>query len=111
MSAKPPLRCPASFRSIHTGLTGPDQPEATMWNADSELGTAGPDLPEAEVYPESAPLSPKARLESIASILALAVFRRRIRTTQPSRDREKGEEIRRKAGEGLDSWREQSVHA
>ena len=82
-----------------------------MWNADSELGTAGPDLPEAEVYPESARLSPKARLESIASILALAVLRRRIRTTQPSRDREKGEEIRRKAGEGLDSWREQSVHA
>ena len=82
-----------------------------MRDADFKPGTTGSDLPEAVVHPESELLSPKARLESIASILALAVLRRRIRTTQPSRDREKGEEIRRKAGEGLDSWREQSVHA
>ncbi len=82
-----------------------------MWSADFKLGTTGPDLHEAIVHPESELLSSKARLESIASILALAVLRRRIRTTQPSRDREKGEEIQRKIGEGLDSCGEQSVHA
>ncbi len=63
-----------------------------MWSADFRLGTTGPDLHEAIVHPESELLSSKARLESIASILALAVLRRRIRTTQPSSDREKGEE-------------------
>ncbi len=63
-----------------------------MWSADFKLGTTGPDLHEAIVHPESELLSSKARLESIASILALAVLRRRIRTTQPSSDREKGEE-------------------
>ena len=63
-----------------------------MWNADFKPGTNGPDLLEAEVPPKSETLSPKSRLESIASILALAVLRRRIRTTQPSSDREKGEE-------------------
>ena len=63
-----------------------------MRDADFKPGTTGSDLPEAVVHPESELLSPKARLESIASILALAVLRRRIRTTQPSSDREKGEE-------------------
>ena len=63
-----------------------------MWSADFRLGTTGPDLHEAIVHSESELLSSKARLESIASILALAVLRRRIRTTQPSSDREKGEE-------------------
>ncbi len=63
-----------------------------MWSADFKLGTTGSDLHEAIVHPESELLSSKARLESIASILALAVLRRRIRTTQPSSDRQKGEE-------------------
>ncbi len=82
-----------------------------MRDADFKPGTTGSDLHEAIVHPESELLSSKARLESIASILALAVLRRRIRTTQPSSDREKGEEIQRKIGEGLDSCGEQSVHA
>ena len=60
-----------------------------MWSADFKPGTNGSDLLEAEVPPKSETLSPKARLELIASILALAVLRRRIRTTQPSSDREK----------------------
>ena len=51
-----------------------------MWDADFKLGTTGPDLPELEVLPESEPLSPKTRLDAIASILALAVLRRRVRT-------------------------------
>ncbi len=51
-----------------------------MWNADIKQGTAGSDFPESSIYTESEPLSPKARLEAIASILALAVLRRRVRT-------------------------------
>ena len=42
-----------------------------MWSADFKLGTTGSDLHEAIVHPESELLSSKARLESIASILAL----------------------------------------
>ncbi len=83
---------PASFRGIHTSLPGPDQPEVTMWNAEFKPGTNGSDLPEAEVHPKSEPLSPKTRLEAIASILALAVLRRRVRTAASPVDRAKIEE-------------------
>ena len=82
-----------------------------MWSADFRLGTTGPDLHEAIVHPESELLSSKARLESIASILALAVLRRRIRTTQPPAIGRRAKKIQRKIGEGLDSCGEQSVHA
>ena len=82
-----------------------------MWNADFKPGTNGSDLLEAEVRPKSELLSSKARLESIASILALAVLRRRIRTTHLPAIGRRAKKIQRKIGEGLDSWREQSVHA
>ena len=51
-----------------------------MRDADLEPGTTGSDLPEAKVHPKSEPLSPKTRLEAVASVLALAVLRRRVRT-------------------------------
>ncbi len=51
-----------------------------MWDADIKQGTTGSDLPESSICTESEPLSPKARLEAIASILALAVLRWRVRT-------------------------------
>ena len=82
-----------------------------MWNAEFKLGPTGPDLPEVEVRPEFEPLPPKTRLEAIASILALAVLRRRVRTGRfPERSSEY-RKIQRKVREGLDSSCEQSVHA
>ena len=59
-----------------------------MLDADFKPKTTIPDLPEAVVHLKFEPLSPKERLEAIASILALAVLRRRVRAAQSSRDRE-----------------------
>ena len=64
-----------------------------MWDADLEPGTTGSDLLEEEVRPESEPLSPKTRLEAIASILALAVLRRKSRTTASPNVRAKFEKF------------------
>ena len=64
-----------------------------MWDADLDPGTTGSDLLAEEVHPESEPLSPKTRLEAIASILALAVLRRRARTAASPDDRAKIEEF------------------
>ncbi len=72
-----------------------------MWNADFELGNTGPDLPEAEIHPESEPLSPKTRLEAIASILALAVLRRRVRTAASPDDRGSVEKFRERSEKDL----------
>ena len=72
MSANPPhavWRVPG----IHTGPSGPDQPEVTMWN--SECREPGPTVPtslEAErsaLHPE--PHLQKENLQAIASILAV----------------------------------------
>ena len=57
-----------------------------MWNADVELGAVPTAFPEAELRPEPDPLSPKANLEAIASILAVGVLRRRARKGEASRD-------------------------
>ncbi len=57
-----------------------------MWNADFELGTIRSDRPEVGVRPEPEPLAPKAKLEAIASILAVGVLRRRAREGDSSRD-------------------------
>ena len=50
-----------------------------MWNAECRPGDVPTASPEAELRPEPDPLSPKANLEAIASILAVGVLRRRAR--------------------------------
>ena len=72
-----------------------------MWNADFKLGPTGPDLPGVEVHPESEPLSPKTRLEAIASILALAVLRRRVRTAASPNVRANIERFRERSEKDL----------
>ena len=72
-----------------------------MWDADFELGTTGPDLPETEVLPAPKLLSPKSRLEAIASILALAVLRRRVRTVASPADRGSVEKFRERSEKDL----------
>ena len=64
-----------------------------MWNAEFKPGTTGSDRLEAEILPKSEPLSPKKRLEAIASVLALAVLRRRVRTAASPDDRANIEEF------------------
>ncbi len=72
-----------------------------MWDADFEPGTTGSDLLEAEIRLESQPLSPKTRLEAIASILALAVLRRRVRTAASPDHRANIEEFRERSEKDL----------
>ena len=62
-----------------------------MCNADLEWRTLRSDPSEAELRPEPDPLSPKANLQAIVSILAIGVLRRRARKSGSSSD------IRRKA--------------
>ena len=57
-----------------------------MWNANFEPGAVPTAFPEAELRPEPDPLSPKANLEAIASILAVGVLRRRARKGASPRD-------------------------
>ena len=57
-----------------------------MWNAEFKPGADPTACPEADLRPESEPLPPKAKLEAIASILAVGVLRRRARTRDSSRD-------------------------
>ena len=57
-----------------------------MWNAEYKPGAVPTVSPEAELRPEPDPLSPKANLEAIASILAVSVLRRRARKGDSSRD-------------------------
>ena len=56
-----------------------------MWNAAYKPGAVPSASPKAELRPEPDPLSPKANLEAIASILALGVLRRRARKGDASR--------------------------
>ena len=72
-----------------------------MWDADFKLGTTCSNLPEAEVHPKSETLSPKSRLEAIASILALAVLRRKVRTAVSPDDRANVEEFGEKSEKDL----------
>ena len=57
-----------------------------MWNANFEPGAVPAASPEAELRPEPDPLSPKANLEAIASILAVGVLRWRARKGEAARD-------------------------
>ena len=57
-----------------------------MWNAEFKPGGVPTASPEAELRPEPDPLSPKANLEAIASILAAGVLRRRARKGPSSSD-------------------------
>ena len=72
-----------------------------MWDADIKPGTAGSDLLEAEVHSKSEPLSPKERLKAIASILALAVLRRRVRTAASRSQQANVEEFGEKSEKDL----------
>ena len=74
------------FPGIHSGPSGPEQPEVTMWNADFEWRTLRPDPPEVEPRPEPEPLLQKTDLQAIVSILAVGVLRRRGRKGEASRD-------------------------
>ena len=74
------------FPGIHSGPSGPEQPEVTMWNSDVESETHRPDLAEPAVRPASEPHLQKANLQAIASILAVGVLRRRARKGEASRD-------------------------
>ena len=60
-----------------------------MWNAEFKPGAVPNASPEAALRPEPDPLSPKANLEAIASILAVGVLRRRARKGDSSRDIER----------------------
>ena len=71
-----------------------------MLDADFALET--PDPLEADVFPESELLSPEKRLGAIASILAVAVLRSKVRKAASSRRMEDIEESSGTAGEGLD---------
>ena len=62
-----------------------------MWNADFKPGAIPTASLEAELRPEPDPLSPKANLQAIVSILAVGVLRWRARKGGFSND------IRRKA--------------
>ena len=62
-----------------------------MWNAEFKPGAVPTVSLEAELRPEPDPLSPKANLQAIVSILAIGVLRRRARKSGSSSD------IRRKA--------------
>ena len=74
------------FPGIHTGPPSPEPPEVTMWNAKFKPGAVPTAFPEVELGPEPDPLSPKANLEAIASILAGGVLRRRARKGPSSSD-------------------------
>ena len=74
------------FPGIHSGPSGPEQPEVTMWNSDVESGTHRPDLLQRAVRPASEPHLQKTNLQAIASILAVGVLRRRARKGEASGD-------------------------
>ena len=79
------------FPGIHSGPSGPEQPEVTMWNSDVESRTHRPDLLQRAVRPASEPHLQKANLQAIASILAIGILRWRARRSGSSND------IRRKS--------------
>ena len=73
-----------------------------MLDADFALETTDPDPLEADVFPESEFLSPEKRLGAIASILAVAVLRSKVRKAASRGRMEDIEESSGTAGEGLD---------
>ena len=73
-----------------------------MLDADFALETTDHEPLEADVFPESELLSPEKRLEAIASILAVAVLRSKVRKAASSNDMEDIEESSGTVGEGLD---------
>ena len=74
------------FPGIHSGPSGPEQPEVTMWNSDVESRTHRPDLLQRAGRPASEPHLQKTNLQAIASILAVGVLRRRARKGEASGD-------------------------
>jgi len=69
---------------------------------DGEHQTTVSDPLEADVFPESELLSPEKRLGAIASILAVAVLRSKVRKAASRGRMEDIEESSGTAGEGLD---------
>jgi len=73
-----------------------------MLDADFALETTYPLPFEADVLPDSKRLSPGNRLDVIASILAVAVLRSKVRKAVSSNNLADIEESSGTAGEGLD---------
>jgi len=73
-----------------------------MLDADFALETTCPTPFEQDIQPDSKRLSPGSRLDVIASILAVAVLRSRLRKAVSSNNLEDIEESSESTGEGLD---------
>jgi len=73
-----------------------------MSDADFALETTCPTPFEQDIQPDSKRLSPGSRLDVIASILAVAVLRSRLRKAFSSNNLEDIEESSGSTGEGLD---------
>ncbi len=73
-----------------------------MLDADFALETTCPTPFEQDIQPDSKRLSPGSRLDVIASILAVAVLRSRLRKAVSSNNLEDIEESSGSTGEGLD---------